>query len=455
MRSVAALVGKDARILRRSPLLVALLVVYPLAVALLLGLALSGGPSTPKIALVNLVPSGASSVDLGTERLDIGSYAADLVEGTRAVKVRTRAEAERMVRDGEVAGAVVIPADTIERLRGVLSLRGSDDLPTVEVLTNDADPLQATALREMITARLAEANEEIGARLIDVASQYLKILSTGGNLRLFGLEREMIGLGRAGEILNGLAAQVPPGEAQDQLRRLERFVGLAEDNLALAGPLMQSVADPIRVRRSSVTGPAVSLSVYAAAVAASVSLLLVAVLLGAGLVALEREDRTFGRLMRSAVSARSLLASKVLLAGGLGAAVGLLVAGGLAIFVDLDVGRLPVWLLAAVLSGAACAAVGVAIGAVAPEVRAASLLAILALVPVVVIGLVPEGATSSLVESAIDGVSAIFPFQPGLRLTTAAFEHGEVAGPALHLAALALAWSLIAVVGLRRAGRSG
>ena len=40
----------------------------------------------------------------------------------------------------------------------------------------------------------ALANAEIGGRLIDVSSQYLGILTTGGNLRLFGSSREIIGL---------------------------------------------------------------------------------------------------------------------------------------------------------------------------------------------------------------------------------------------------------------------
>ena len=52
------LLAKDLRILRRSPLLVALLVLYPLLVALLVGAALSSGPSKPKVAFANLVPPG-------------------------------------------------------------------------------------------------------------------------------------------------------------------------------------------------------------------------------------------------------------------------------------------------------------------------------------------------------------------------------------------------------------
>ena len=40
------LLVKDLQILRRSPLLVALLVIYPIAIAVLIGVALSAGPST-------------------------------------------------------------------------------------------------------------------------------------------------------------------------------------------------------------------------------------------------------------------------------------------------------------------------------------------------------------------------------------------------------------------------
>ncbi|MGX6449125.1 ABC transporter permease [Patulibacter sp. S7RM1-6] len=456
-RTVLALAGKDARIVRRSPVLLALLVVYPLAVALLLGLALSGGPAKPKILVVNQVPEGRSSVDLGGDTLDARSYARRLVADTDATFVRSRAEAVRAVRDGDAVGAIVIPADTVERLRGVLSLSGSPNLPTLEVLTNDADPVRATAVRQLVKSRLADANGEISRRLIDVAGGYLGVLTNGGNLALFGDAGDILGLRQAGEILQRTQERLPAGAARDEIARVQRFAKLAADNLAYAAPLMRSVADPIRIDQRSVTGPAVSLDVYAGAVAATVSLLLVAVLLAAGLVALEREERTFGRLVRSAVAPSALLGSKTLLAGLAGAAVALIVAAGLAPFLGLDATRIPLWILAAVLAGAACGALGVGLGAVGAgggDVRAASLLAILLLVPIVVVGLVPAGTTSAAVGTAIDVASALFPFRPALHLVTAALEHGAVVGPALHLLALTAAWGAVGLVALRRADRT-
>ena len=69
------LLVKDLQILRRSPLLVGLLIVYPAIIALLIGLALSRGPEKPKVAFLNEVAPGQSTIDLGGERVDLARYA--------------------------------------------------------------------------------------------------------------------------------------------------------------------------------------------------------------------------------------------------------------------------------------------------------------------------------------------------------------------------------------------
>src|SRR3954453_22384109 len=51
---------KDLQILRRSPLVTVLLVVYPVAIAVLIGFALSRGPEKPRIAFFNQVPANQS-----------------------------------------------------------------------------------------------------------------------------------------------------------------------------------------------------------------------------------------------------------------------------------------------------------------------------------------------------------------------------------------------------------
>ena len=59
---------KDLRILRRSPLLVALLVLYPIVIAVLIGFALSRGPDKPEVAFYNGLEGQSAVVELGGER---------------------------------------------------------------------------------------------------------------------------------------------------------------------------------------------------------------------------------------------------------------------------------------------------------------------------------------------------------------------------------------------------
>ena len=59
---------KDLRILRRSPLLVALLVLYPIVIAVLIGFALSRGPDKPEVAFYNGLAGQPTNVELGGAR---------------------------------------------------------------------------------------------------------------------------------------------------------------------------------------------------------------------------------------------------------------------------------------------------------------------------------------------------------------------------------------------------
>jgi len=56
---------KDLQILRRSPLLVALLVIYPIVIAVLFGLALSGGPEKPRVAFAFTIVGDRITFTLG------------------------------------------------------------------------------------------------------------------------------------------------------------------------------------------------------------------------------------------------------------------------------------------------------------------------------------------------------------------------------------------------------
>ncbi len=84
------LLAKDLRILARSPLLVALLVVYPLVVAALIGLSLSRGPDKPRIAFVNEVPAG-QEFSIGSQSFDFSFTERRLREHAEPVEAASRA----------------------------------------------------------------------------------------------------------------------------------------------------------------------------------------------------------------------------------------------------------------------------------------------------------------------------------------------------------------------------
>lgn len=193
-----------------------------------------------------------------------------------------------------------------------------------------------------------------------------------------------------------------------------------------------------------------TLDVFAIAAAAAIALMLVAVLLGAGMLALEREEHAFGRIVRGLVSPGGLVAEKVVLGALCGIAVAALLLAALALLEGLPAARLPQSVAVLALGAPAFAALGVAIGAVCRDVRAASLLAVLVCVPVAALALVPSGAAGAGADDAVRAVSGLLPFRPALGGLDAALSGGGgVARDLLHLLALAVAYGGLARLALR------
>jgi ABC-2 type transport system permease protein len=447
------LILKDLRILRRSPLLVALLVLYPVVLAVLIGLALSAGPSKPRVAVADLVPRGESSFTVGGKTLDAADYASRLFESIDPIRVRTRAEAIAKVRSGEALGALVLPADAAQRLRGALSLDGGPP-PTVEVYYNAEDPVKRRFVESTIRSRLAEANGALSDAVLKEAAGYIDIVVRGGkvDLPLVGAV-DILGLERSRALIDAAAARLPHGDpARVALEQVSRFARLAAQNLDVSKPILATIGSPVHVSTTIVNGSRTPLDAFAAAVAVTVSLMFVTLLLAAGLLALEREEHAFARLVRGLVSREGLLAAKVSLSALCAGAVTLLMLAGLAAFVGLDFARVPLWIAALALGALAFAAMGVAIGALAREVRAASLMAFGLSLPIAFLALVPSGSVAQGLYDAIRVVSALFPFRPALDALDAAISGGGIGLPLLHLAILAVAFGAVSRLALRRFG---
>jgi ABC-2 type transport system permease protein len=440
---------KDLQILRRSPLQAFLLIAYPVLIAVLVGFAISRGPEKPRVAFLNEVPSG-SRVTVGGARLPAIGVDERICGRVECVRVASRSKAAEEVRSGNVLAALILPADLVERLNSLSTL--NPETPRVIVMVNEDDPVKASLVNDRISSLLTEANLLVARRIVNEGSKFLNLVVNGGTFQVLGVPVEILGLKASAGILSALRPAVPPGAGRSSLNRVIHFARLAHDNLNVAGPLIDRIAQPIVVAKEVVSAPTPPLDIFAVAVAATFTLTFVTVLLVAGSLALEREENAFPRLTRGLVSSGSLLAEKI----GLGMAVGLMVTllmlGGLEIFVPLEWSRFPLW-LAAILAGAgALAAAGAALGAAAREVRAVSLLAFMVALPIALLSLVPSGAVGPAVYDAIRLVTGLFPFKPTLQAITAALDSGGagIGTPLLHLAVLIAAYGLIARFALRR-----
>jgi ABC-2 type transport system permease protein len=439
------MLAKDLRILRRSPVLSLLLIVYPAAIAVLIGLALSSSPGRPRVAFLDEIPAGRSVITLGSTRIDTTRYEHQLFQAIDPVPVATRAQAIADVRDGATIAALIIPP-SLPHL-----LASADQSAYVQVIYN-GDAVNQSLVAEAIESKLAQANALLAVQLEHVAGGYIDLLLSGGRLSFLGLNFNVLGLRDSATILRRVLAGLPRGSPlRAKIAPVAGFAKIAVENLATSKAVIGAVGAPIVVHRQTISGRRTPLDYYAVAVAVTVSLVFVCLMLASGSLALEREEHTLERLRRGLVPVSALLTEKALLAAACAAFVGVAMLAGIAIFVPLDWGRAGLWLVAVLGACAAFATLGVALGALVRDVRAASLLALLVSLPLIFLALVPAGAVAGGLYDAIRVISAVFPFKAALEAVDAAVNRSSPSlGAALgHLALLIAGFGALARIGLR------
>jgi hypothetical protein len=448
MSGVRWLLLKDLQILRRSPLQAVLLVAYPILIAVLVGFAISRGPEKPRVAFYNEVPAGVR-INVGGQKLPKANVEERICKRVECLFVHSRAEAEEEVRSGDALAALILPSDLVNKINSLSTL--TPGIPEVEVLVNEENAVKAELVDDRITSLLAQANLAIARRIGSEGSRYLGLIVDGGDFEVLGGSIHILGLRTSARILEALVPALPK-DLRPSLEQVIEFASQARENLDVAEPLLDRLTQPVVVDKVVVGGESPPLEIFAIAVAATLTLAFVVVLLVAGSLALEREENAFPRLTRGLVPAGGLLAEKVLLGVAVGLAVTLLMLIGMQFFVPLELGRVGLWLVAIAASGAALGAAGAALGAAAREVRAVSLLAFMVTLPIAFLSLIPSGAVGPAAFDAIRYATALFPFKPALQAITAALDETGpgMGGPLLHLAILFLAYAAIARLALRR-----
>jgi ABC-2 type transport system permease protein len=448
------LLVKDLQILKRSPLLVGVLIVYPIAIALMIGFALSSPPGKPKVAFYNQVPAGKGKINFGTQQINVANYASELLQTIQPIKVHSEAEAIAKVRSGQALAAVVIPAELPRQIQTLVT-QGVGS-PTVKLYLNTKDPVEKQFVNQAISSRIAQVEQLVSKQVLRVAITDLQQVLGGGTINFAGVNVHLLGLRNARTIIQGTIASLPPrSPLRVALKQVVGFANLAIQGLALANPVLGSIGTPLTVDQTQLAGRTTPTDAYAAAIAVIVSLMFVTVLLAAGMLAVERSENAYARLVRGLVTPGRLLSEKIVLSGGCALLLTLVMAAFVSLFVHLDWSRFGLWVAALALGGLAFGALGVAIGGIAREVSAASLLAFLISLPVAFVALVPASAVSGTVKTVLDAVAFVFPFKPALQAVSNAFS-GTAPGiglPLIHLAVLAVVFGGLARLALRRFSR--
>ena len=167
----------------------------------------------------------------------------------------------------------------------------------------------ASFVEATIKSTLAEANAALSDEVLkEVAPSYLerdrhrregRRCRSSASVNILGLRNARRRSSTAAH--RGAAARTRRSGRRSS--RSSRFARLAADNLDLSKPILASIGTPVAGQADDRQGrPARRSSAFAVAVAVTVSLMFVTLLLAAGMLALEREENAFGRLVRGLVS---------------------------------------------------------------------------------------------------------------------------------------------------------
>ncbi len=410
MKALWLLLGNDARRLLRSPLLLAAFVVYPLVIALLVGLVVRYAGERPRVGLVDRAGLPRTIV-IGERHFDLKH----LFEEAAEVEL-VRMSEERATRDletGRVLAVLTIPKDFSVKLRRL------SESPRIVLRTGEG--ALGSRVAEKIRALVYAVNLKLQRAYIEANLGYVDLLRRGGTGKI-GRERlTVIGLRQARGELEALARSSDPDVAEPA-RELAAFMRQVEGAVGQVDDFLRATANPIELRTEAQAGRTWALSAQVQAYALALALAFVALLLGAAAITAEREERTMGRLVRGLLSLSGLVAEKVVLVAAVGTLVAAVLSLGFGLVVETaDVAggqpweRLPL-LLTGLAFGAACfGALGVLAGTLARDAGAAMLLALLVGLPLALAGIVPEGASV-----VTDGVRAFAPFASVVELASAA-----------------------------------
>ena len=390
MNRIWLLLRKDALVLRRSPLLLGILLAYPLAIAVLVGLVASYASSKPRVALVdedNLPPT----VVIGGHRFHVDKTIDQVSKNVQLVRL-SPAEAAHQLKNGKVVAVVTVPPGFIATLKEMVRS------PQLEIQLSRGTI--SSRVDQQVQALIYSLNRQLQQAYIGTNLNYVTLILHGGSGTFLGRPISVLGLERSQRVL----ARMPQTA---RVRKLEDFIHDARLALANTGDALKATANPIEPVYASTRGRTWVLS-------ANVQAYALALVLGMAIAV------AFGVIIQ---------------VGG--------VTGG------EPWRRLPLLVLGLLLAGGSLGALGALLGALAREARSASLVALLVVLPIVFLGLIP----SEIVPPA-GWASSALPFTHAFQFFRSALfdlsPWGQVVRQAVWLLVLGGIFGTLARLGARR-----
>ena len=430
---------KDLRVLVRTPVLLAILLAYPLVIAGLVGLVAGYASAKPRVALVDEDGLPKTLVISG-HVFHVDRTLAAVSKEVRLVRLDPD-EANRQLDSGRVIATLTVPPGF------VATLRQATRSPQLELrLTRGG---LAPRVRQQVQALVYSLNRQLQRAYVDANLKFVRLIREGGRGDFQGQNFELLGLQGTTRLLD----QLPRSPRLDAIRD---FVHTASRALGETRNALKATAAPIELVEVEEPGRSAVLSAQVQAHAIALTIAFLALVLAAGALAGERDENALTRLARGLVGHGELVAAKVALAAVVATALGLAVAltFGLVIQIGGVSGgepwtRLPLLGLGLMLAAAALGALGTLIGALAREARTASLVALMVVLPIVMLGLVPRE-----VFPVAGWASDALPFGHAVRLFASALfdlrPWATVVREGAWLAGLTVGFGVLARLGMRR-----
>jgi ABC-2 type transport system permease protein len=275
---IALIVRKDLRILRRSPVLLGMLLAYPLVIAVLVGLVAGYANSKPRVALVD-EDGLPRKVVLAGETFNVQRTIDRVSENVNLVRL-PRADAQRELRNGKLVAVLTVPRGFMADLRGMLH--------SPELRLQTAHGTLSNRVEQQVQALVYSLNRLLQDAYIKTNLGYVHALKHGATITFLGRKIDVLGLDRTAALLRKL----PPSQRR---ARIEDFVHDAQLALRETDSAMRATANPIKLALAPRSGRSWALSAEVQAYALGLTIAFLTLLLAAGATTVRREKEIFSK----------------------------------------------------------------------------------------------------------------------------------------------------------------